>query len=53
MYNDKVLIFKQYAITNTHDSMITVDLIKNNDPIINFTTDDMVSNFEVFKKKKD
>ena len=47
MYNNKVLIFKRYAITHIPDSMITVDLFKRNDPVINFATYDMVSNFEV------
>ena len=47
MYNDKVLICKRYAITHITDSMITVDLFKRNDPVINFATYDMVSNFEV------
>ena len=34
------------------DSIITVVLCQKNEPIINFTTDDMRSKFEVFSKNK-
>ena len=52
IYNYKVLILKQEVVTPIHYSMILVDLYKNNDHVINFTTYDMRSNFEAFSKNK-
>ena len=52
MYNYKILIYKREAITPITYSMIPVVFFQKNEPIINFTTDGMISKFEVFSKKK-
>ena len=52
MYNYKVLILKQYFIPSIPDFIIPVYLCQNNEHVINFTTDDMRSKFDVFLKKK-
>ena len=53
MYNDKLLILKQEVLSPMYDYMIPVDFCQNNEPVINFTTDDMRSKFEVLSKKTD
>ena len=50
MYNDKVLICKQEIIPPIIYSMIPVDCCLKNEPVINFTTDDMRYKFEVLPK---
>ena len=52
MYNYKVLIWKIEAIPPINYSIIPVDLCQNNEPVINFTTDEIRSKFEVFSKYK-
>ena len=52
MYNDKLPINKREVIPSIYDSMIPMDLCLKNLPVINFTTDDMTSKFEAFKKNK-
>ena len=52
MYNDKVIINKGELITPTHNSMIPVDCFQKKDNVINFTNDNMRSNFEAFSKNK-
>ena len=52
VYNDKVPIWKQEVIPPIFDYMIPVNWSQNNDHVINFTPDDMRSNFESFSKNK-
>ena len=52
MYNDKVIIIKREAITTITDYMIPLYLYQNNEPVINFTTDDMISKLESFSKNR-
>ena len=52
MYNDKWPIHKQEVFTTIHDSMIPMDLYQKKKYTINFTTDDTISKFEAFTKKK-
>ena len=51
MYNDKVVICKLEIIPPVNYYTIPVDLFQMNYHVINFTTDDMISKFEVFPKK--
>ena len=51
MYNDELIIFKTEVIPPIPDFMIPPDCIKKS-PIINFTTHDMKSKFELFSKYK-
>ena len=48
MYNNKVILRKREVITPITDSMITL-YYKKKAPIINFTTGDMTSKFELLK----
>ena len=50
MHNYKLIIRKQEVIPHIPDSMIPMDFCKKT--LIDFTTDDMTSNFEVFSKNK-
>ena len=52
MYNDKVLIIKRESITYIADSMIPLYFCQNNEPVFNFTTDDMRSKLEEFSKNR-
>ena len=52
MYNDKILIRKWEVAPLIIDSMMPVDFCQNNEPVINFTTDDMRTKTEVFSKNK-
>ena len=52
MYNDKVLMLKREIITPIPDYIIPVASCQNNKHVINFTTGDMRSKFEVFAKYK-
>ena len=52
MYNDRLLICKLDVILPIPDSMMPIDCCKNNDNVINFTTDDIISRFEAFSKNK-
>ena len=52
MYNDNVLICKQEVIITIYDYMIPVSCCQKNKYLITFTTDDIVSKFEVFLNKK-
>ena len=45
IYNYKLIIRKREVINPIPDSMIPVDLCQNNEPVINFTTDDTRSKF--------
>ena len=51
MYKYKVLVHKREVIPYITDSMIPVDFRQKDNRIINFTTDDMTSKFELFSKK--
>ena len=51
MYRNKVIIRKIEVIPPINDSMIPVDFFQKKS-IINFTTDDMTSKFELFYKNK-
>ena len=48
MYNDEVLIHRLEVIPPILGYVIPVDFCQNNEPVVNFTTDDMTSNFEAF-----
>ena len=52
MYNTKVLISKREVIAPIIDYMMPVDFCQKNKLIINFTTNDMTSKFQLFSKKK-
>ena len=52
MYNDKLLIWKLEFIPIIPDYMILYDFFQKNQYVINFTSDDMISKFEAFTKKK-
>ena len=52
MYNYKVLIRKWEAITPIPYHMILVYCCKKNKYVVNFTTDDTESKFEVFSNNK-
>ena len=52
MYNHKVIIRKREAITTIPYYMILVYCCKKNKYVINFTTDDMTSKFELFSNNK-
>ena len=52
MYKNKVILCRSEAINPIYDSIIPVDCCKKNPSIINFTTDDMKSKFELFSKTK-
>ena len=51
MYNDNIILHKREFVPTITDSTIPVDCCQN-ESIINFTTDDMTSKFELFSKKK-
>ena len=52
MYSDNILICKQYSISPNNYSIVLVDFCQNNQYIITFTTEYMVSKFEVFTNHK-
>ena len=52
MYNDKLIICKEYIITPIENSITSVYFYQNNEPVSNFTTDDMISEFEAFSKNR-
>ena len=52
MYNDKIGILIRELITTITNFIIPVDLCQNNEHVINFTTDDMISKSEYFSRKK-
>ena len=52
MHNNKVILRKREVIPIFSDSMIPVDCCQNNSSIINFTTDNMKSKFELVSKNK-
>ena len=52
MYKNKVKLCTRESIPLIPDYMIPVDCCKKNASIINFTTDDMISKFELFPKNK-
>ena len=52
MYNNKVIIRKWEFAPRIPDSTILVDWGQHNELLINFTTDDMRSNYEAFLEKK-
>ena len=47
-YNDNVIIWKLWVIAPITNSMIPVEFCKNNQYVINFNNDDMISTFEAF-----
>ena len=52
MYNNKVIIHKRGVITPIPDYMILVDFCQIFLPIIDFTTDDMITKFGLFLENK-
>ena len=52
MQNDKLLIHKQEAIITNPEYMIPAYCCQNNQYVINFTNNDMISKFEAFTKNK-
>ena len=52
MYNDIIIILKQWFIPPIHDCMVLMDCCQKNKYVINFTSDYMVSKFEVFVNHK-
>ena len=52
MYNDKLLICKQELTNLIPGSMIPLGWFQNNEPVINFTTDNITSKFKVVSENK-
>ena len=52
MYNDITIILKQWFIPPIHDFMVLMDCFQKKKHVINFTSDYMVSKFEVFVNHK-
>ena len=52
MHNENVLIHKWEVITPIPDYMIPLDFCQNNQHVINFTTDDMISEFKTSTNHK-
>ena len=50
MYNNRVIIRKREVIPPITDHMITDYFCQNQSSVINFTTDDVISKFELFSK---
>ena len=48
MYNDKVIIRIQEVVPPITDYIIPVDFCQKNELVINFTTDNIRSKFELF-----
>ena len=52
MYNDKVTLCKREVIPHITYSMIPINSLKRKETIINVTTDNMTSKFELFSNNK-